>query len=156
MTTAPPPPPPPPPKGMSRPLILCLQFPIVQYSPAVCYYTALPWLPMSIKHYISSALRRQCKSKFTAHLPGYPRPAQGLSVAVVTNDWCINYSLWLWCTSHENLVFSPPPPPPQKKKKKKKKQIDPKHKIWHPLTYFSTYFQVHPTPSLVSLSDPNC
>ena len=30
--------------------------------------------------YISSALWRQCKSKNTAHLPGYgyPRPAQGL------------------------------------------------------------------------------
>ena len=28
--------------------------------------------------YISSALRRQCKSKIKAHLPGYPCPAQGL------------------------------------------------------------------------------
>ena len=27
---------------------------------------------------ICSALWRQCKSKITAHLPGYPRPAQGL------------------------------------------------------------------------------
>ena len=55
--------PPPQPRGMSRTLILSLQFPIVtitlwrqlagkpwQFSPAVCYYTALPWLPMSIKH----------------------------------------------------------------------------------------------------------
>ena len=28
--------------------------------------------------YISSALWRQCKSKITAHLPGYSRPTQGL------------------------------------------------------------------------------
>ena len=67
--------------------------------------------------YISSALWRQCKSKITAHL----------------NDWCIIYSLW--CTSHENLVFSHPP-----------KYIDPKYKIWHPLIYFSSYFQVHSHP----------
>ena len=45
--------------------------------------------------YISSALWRKCKSKNAAHLPGhgYPRPAQGLGEAVVTNDWCILYSL---------------------------------------------------------------
>ena len=52
---------PPPPRGMSKSLILCLQFPIVVTTlwgqlagkpvtfshPAACYYTALPWLPMS-------------------------------------------------------------------------------------------------------------
>ena len=45
--------------------------------------------------YFSSALWRQCKSKNTAHLPGYgyPRPAQGLGEAVVTNDWNIICSL---------------------------------------------------------------
>ena len=43
---------------------------------------------------ISSALWRQCKSKNTAHLPGYgyPRPARGWVEAVVTNDWRIIYS----------------------------------------------------------------
>ena len=43
---------------------------------------------------ISSALWRQCKSKNTAHLPGYgyPRPDQGWGEAVVTNDWRIIYS----------------------------------------------------------------
>ena len=45
--------------------------------------------------YISSALWRRCKSKNTTHLPGhgYPLPAQGLGEAVVTNYWCIIYSL---------------------------------------------------------------
>ena len=45
--------------------------------------------------YIFFALRRQYKSKNATHLPGhgYPRPAQGLGEAVVTNDWCIIYSL---------------------------------------------------------------
>ena len=49
---------------------------------------------------------------------------------MVTNDWCIIYCLW--CTSHKHLVLSHPP-----------KYIDPKHKIWHPLIYCSTYFQAH-------------
>ena len=59
-----------------------------------------------------------------------PALLRGSGEAVVTNDWCIIYSLWI--TSHENLVVSHP-----------QKYIDPKHKIWHPLLYFSIYFQVH-------------
>ena len=58
---------------------------------------------------------------------------RGLGEVVVTNDGCIIYGLW--CTSRENLVFSHP-----------QKYIDPKHKIWHPLIYFPTYFQVHSHP----------
>ena len=45
--------------------------------------------------YIFSALWRQRKSKNITHLPGhgYSRPAQGWGEAVVTNDWCIIFSL---------------------------------------------------------------
>ena len=88
--------------------------------------------------YISFALWRQCKSKVKSQHICQANPAQprGLGKAVVTNDWYIIYSLW--CTSHENLVFSHPPP--KKKTKKKKQYFGPKHKIWHPLIYFSTTF----------------
>ena len=86
--------------------------------------------------YISSALWRQCKSKTQHICQAIPALLRGLGEAVVTSDCCIIYSLW--CTSHENLVFSHLPP--------KKKYIDPNHKIWHPLVYFSTYFQVHSHP----------
>ena len=54
--------------------------------------------------YIFSALWRQRKSKNTAHY--MPILLRGLGEAVVTNDWCIIYSLW--CTSHEHLVLSHP------------------------------------------------
>ena len=52
--------------------------------------------------YISSALWRQSKSKNTAHY--IPILLRGFGEAMVTNDWCIIYSLW--CTSHEHLVLS--------------------------------------------------
>ena len=45
---------------------------------------------------------------------------RGLDEAVVTNEWCIIYSLW--CTSHKNLVFSHNPPPQKKNKQKNKQQ----------------------------------
>ena len=47
--------------------------------------------------YISPALCRQRKSKNTAQYS--PILLRGLGEAVVTNDWCIIYSIW--CTSHE-------------------------------------------------------
>ena len=90
VTTALPPPPPPRPRLMSRTLILCLQFPIVTTALwgqlGSKTMTVLPrsviilhchgYLCLSNTN-VSSALWRQCKSKITAHLPGYPRPAQG-------------------------------------------------------------------------------
>ena len=75
--------------------------------------------------YISPALWRQCKSK------SHPILLRGLGEAVVTNDWCIVYSLW--CTSHEHLVLS-----------------HPKNIRWYMVQPISKHF---PTPSLVSLSD---
>ena len=84
---------------------------------------------MSIKHL--HFLNVKVKSQHICR--ALPVLLSGLGEAVVTNDWCIIYSLW--CTSHENLVFSHP-----------QKYIDPKHKIWHPLIYFSTYFHVHSHP----------
>ena len=56
--------------------------------------------------YISSALWRQRKSKNTAHY--IPILLRGLDEAVDANDRCFIYSLDLWCTSHEHLVFSHP------------------------------------------------
>ena len=77
----------PQPRGMSRTLILCQQFPIVLNHHTVGTASwQKPWQSV-IKtychgyvsnNYISSALWRQCKSKITAHLQGYPHPAQGL------------------------------------------------------------------------------
>ena len=40
-----------------------------------------------------------------------PALLRGLGEALVTNDWCIIYSLL--CTLHNVFVFSHPPPPPQ-------------------------------------------
>ena len=54
--------------------------------------------------YISSALWRQRKSKNTAHY--IPILLRGFGEAMVTNDWCIIYSLW--CTSHEHFLLSHP------------------------------------------------
>ena len=79
--------------------------------------------------YISSALWRQRKSKNTAHY--IPILLRGLGEAVVTNDWCIIYSLW--CTSHEHLVLS-----------------HPKNIHWYIVQHISKHIL---TPSLVSLSD---
>ena len=150
MTTAPPPP---PAQGNLRTLILCLQFPIVTttlwgqlagktmtvlnhsllwYCTAMVAYVYQP--PTFPQHY-GDNVRVKSQHIYQA----IPALLRGLGEAVVTNDWCIIYSLW--CTSHENWVFSRPPPPPPKKK-----YINPKHKIWHPLIYFSTYFQVHSHP----------
>ena len=58
--------------------------------------------------YISSESWRQCTSKITAHYQAIPVLLRGLGEAVVTDDWCIMYSLI--CTSHENLVLSHPSP----------------------------------------------
>ena len=88
--------------------------------------------------HISSALWRQRKSKNTAHY--IPILLRGLSEAVVTNDWCIIYSLW--CTSHEQLVLSHP-----------KHILTPNTKYdirWYIAQPISKHI---PTTSLVSLSD---
>ena len=135
--------PPPPPRWMSRTLILFLQFPIVTntlwgqlagktmtvfprtllfYCTAmIAYVYQTPTFP---PHYGDNI---KVKSKHICH--ANPALLRGLGEAVVTNEWCIIYSLW--CTSHENLVFSTPPPPPTSPQK----YIDPKHKIWHPLMH---------------------
>ena len=86
------------------------------------------WLGLS-NPYISSALWKQRKSKNTAHY--IPILLRGLGEAVVTNDWCIIYSLW--CTSHEHLVHS-----------------HPKNICWYIVQPISRHI---PTPSLVSPSD---
>ena len=138
-------------RGMSRTLTLYLQFSIVttilwgqlagkprQFSPVVCYYTySIVCLGLS-NPYISSALWRHRKSKNTAH--DIPILLRGLGEAVVTNDWCIIYSLW--CTSHDHLVLSHP-----------KNILTPKTKYdirWYILQPISKHI---PTPSLVSVSD---
>ena len=93
---------------MSRTVTLCLQFPIVTTTlwgqlagktmtvlPAVCYYSALSCSSRSITPLHFLRIVEAMQSKNTTHLPGhgYPCPAQGLGEAVVTNDWCIIYSL---------------------------------------------------------------
>ena len=76
-----------PPRGMSRSLILSLQF-HTMWTTSWQNHDSSPLQSITILHchgclclsitYISSALWRQCKSEITAHLPGYPCPAQGL------------------------------------------------------------------------------
>ena len=129
-------------RGMSRTVTLCLQFPIV---------TTILWgqlagktmtvLPCSLfllhsnvclglsNPYIFSTLGRQRKSKNTAHY--MPILLRGLCEAVVTNDWCIIYSLW--CTLHGHLVLS-----------------HLKNIRWYIVQPISKHI---PTPSLVSLSN---
>ena len=109
-----------------------------QFSLAVCYYSAQQFCLGLLNPYISSALWRQRKSKNTAHF--IPILLRGLGEAVVTNDWCIIYSLW--CTSHEHLVLSHP-----------KNILTPNTKYdicWYIVQPISKQI---PTPSLVSLSD---
>ena len=107
-------------RGMSRTLTLCLQFPIVttilwgQLAGKTMTFLPRSLLQCIILHsnvclglsnpYIFSALLRQRKSKNTAHY--IPILLRGFGEAMVTNDWCIIYSLR--CTSHENLVLSHP------------------------------------------------
>ena len=87
--------------------------------------------------YIFSALWRQRKSKNTAHY--IPILLSGLGEAVVTNYWCIIYSLW--CTSHGHLVLSHP------------KNILTKNKKYDIRWYIVQPISKHiPTPSLASLS----
>ena len=72
---------------------------------------------------------------------------RGLDEAVVTNEWCIIYSLW--CTSHKNLVFSHNPPPPKKTNKKTNNNIHwPQAQNMTSADIFSTHFQVHFHPSV--------
>ena len=82
--------------------------------PAVCYYTALPWLPMSIKHqHFLRTMETMLKLNHSTFARLFP-PCPGAWM----KQWLQMYILWY--TSHENLVFShppPTPPPPQKKKK---------------------------------------
>ena len=125
----------PQPRRMSKTLILCLQFPIVTttlwgqlagktmiflprnllfYCTAMAaYVNQTPTFPPHYEVNVKVKSQHICQA--------IPALLRGLSEAVVTNDWCIINSLW--CTSRENLVFSHP-------------------QIWHPLIYFSTYFQV--------------
>ena len=121
-------------RGMSRTLTLCLQFPIgyrtvgeasrQNHDSSVFILHSNVCLGLSNPN-ISSALWRQRKSK------SHPILLRGLGEAVVTNDWCIIYSLW--CTLHEHLVLS-----------------DPKNIRWYIVQPISKHI---PTPSLVSLSD---
>ena len=104
-------------RGMSRTVTLCLQVPIVTtilwgqlagktmavLPRSLFFYCTAMLLGLS-NPYIFSALWRQRKSKNTAHY--MPILHRGLGEAVVTNDWCIIYSLC--CTSHEHLVLSHP------------------------------------------------
>ena len=116
-------PPPPPPRGMSRTLILFLQFPIVTHwggggqlagktmtvftrsllsycTAMVAYVYQTPTFPPHYGDNIKVKSQHICQAN--------PALLRGLGEAVVTNKWCIIYSLWY--TSHENLVFTPPPP----------------------------------------------
>ena len=147
-------------RGMSRTLMWCLQFPIVTNTLwgqlAGRTMTVLPrslWLYCTAmatyvyqQHTFPSHYGDNVKVKSQHICQAIPALLRGLGEAVVSYDWCIIYSLR--CTSHENLVFShlPPSPPPPPPKKKIYIYIDPKHKIWHPLIYFSTYCQVHSHP----------
>ena len=135
---------------MSRTLILFLQFPIVTNTlwgqlagktmrvfprslllyctSMVAYVYQTPTFPPHYGDNIKVKSQHICQAN--------PALLRGLGEAVVTNEWCIIYSLW--CTLHENLVFSPPPHT---------------HKIYWPQTQnmtsadvFSTYFEVHSNP----------
>ena len=128
----------PQPRGILRTLTLCLHFPIVT--------TAL-WgqltgktmtvLPCSLVLYCTAmfylGLSNPYKTQHIYQAMDTPVLLRGWGEAVVTNDWCIIYSLW--CTCHEHLVLSHP-----------QKYIDPKHKIWHPLIYCPTYLQARSQP----------
>ena len=103
----------PQPRGMSRVLTLCLQLAIV---------TTTLWgqlagktmtvLPRSLLLYCTAmfAYVYQTSTKVqTQHFyqaMDIPVLLRGWGEAVVTNDWCIIYSLW--CTSHKHLVLSHP------------------------------------------------
>ena len=129
-------------RGLSRTLTLCLQFSIVTTilwgAASWQNHDSSPLQSVFILHsnvylglsnpYISSTLWRQRKSKNTAHY--IPILFRGLGEVVVTNDWCIIYSLW--CTSHEHLVLS-----------------HPKNIRWNIVQPISKHI---PTPSLVSFS----
>ena len=143
---------------MSRTLILWLQFPKVITTLwgklAGKTMTVLPrtlWIyctamaayvyqtPTFTPHY-----RDNVKVKSQHICQAIPVLLRCLGEAVVTNDWCIIYSLW--CSSHKNLVLSQPP----------KNILTPNAKYvirWYNFQPISKYI---PTPSLVSLSDLNC
>ena len=138
-------------RGMSTTLTLCLQFPHSNHHTVEAAswqnHDSSPPQSVIILHsnvclglsnpYISSALWRQCKSKNTAHY--IPILLRGLGEAMVTNDWCIIYSLW--CTSHEHLVLRHP-----------KNILTPNTKYdnrWYIVQPISKHI---PTQSLVSLS----
>ena len=128
------------PRGMSRTVTLCLQFPIVTTTLwgqlAGKTMTVLPrslllyFTVMFVYVYQTPTFPPHCggnvkvKTQHIDQAMDIPVLLRGWGEAVVTNDWCIIYSLQ--CTSHENLVLN--------------------HKIWHPLIYCSTYFQAHSHP----------
>ena len=112
----------------SRTVTLCLQFPIVTTTLwgqlAGKTMTVLPrslllyCTVMFVYVYQTPTFPLHCGGK-TQHIDQVmyiPVLLRGWGEAVVTNDWCIIYSLL--CTSHENLVLSHP-----------QNYIEPKHKI---------------------------
>ena len=152
MTTAPPPPP--PPQGNVEDchfvtFILCLQFPIVlnhrtvgtaswqNHNSLLFYCTAtvayVYQTPTFLPHYGDNV-----KVKSQHICQAIPALLRGLGEAVVTNDWCIIYSLC--CTSQ--------PPPKNIMAPNTKYDIR-----WYIFQHIPKYI---PTPSLVSLSNFNC
>ena len=139
-------------RGMSKILTLCLQFPIItttvgtaswqnhDSSPpqSVLYCTAMvayvyqtPTFPPHYRDIVKVNSLRICQA--------IPALLRGLGEAVVTDGWCIIYSLW--CTSHENLVFTPPP-----KKKKIIYILNPNTKYdirWYIFQPISKYIPTH-------------
>ena len=108
-------PPPPTPQGNVEDFhfvtfILCLQFPNTvravswqNHDSLLLYCTAMVayvyQTPTHLPHYGDNV---NVKSQHICQ--AIPALLRGLSEAVVTNDWCIIYSLC--CTSHKNLVLS--------------------------------------------------
>ena len=126
-------------RGMLRTLTLCLQFPIV---------TTILWGQLAGKTMtvLSRSLLLYCTAMFVYvyQTPTSP-PHCGDNVKVKTQQIifpscsAVWVKQWLQMTGalsmmHFAWTFSSQPP---------KTHIDPKHKIWHPLIYCSTYFQAH-------------
>ena len=141
------------PRGMSRTVTLCLQFPIV---------TTTLWgqlagktmtvLPRSLLLYCTVMFVYVYQTPtFSPHCGGnvkvktqhiyqdidIPVLLRDWGEAVVTNDWCIIFSLY--CTSHENLVLSHP-----------QNYIDTKHKMSQCMV-FPTIRHVRPAKPQISL-----
>ena len=101
-----PPPPPPPPRGMSRTLILCVQFPIVTTTVGTASWQIMTVIPRSLLLYCTAMVAYVYRTPtFSPHYgdnvkvksqhicQAIPALLRGLGEAVVTNDGCIIYSL---------------------------------------------------------------